>query len=337
MFKKEVLRTGTFTDASGKKVVITEKDLNELAKNFNSETAVNSEGYKVPLFLGHPSDESTAPAHGWIKRISAEGGRLLAEFDKLTEAAEKAIKNFSFRDVSVSIYKNILQHIGLTNTPAVPGLADFQFENAHKDDCSILTFKEPTKQKGGDMPSENEIKLVGEKKDLEVKLTAVQAEVETLKTEKVELAEAKSALEEEKTELSKSNTELSKENETLKQKMEDEKVAAELKADTDFVENLCSEGILKPADKEATINRLTKYPTNEIEEGKTAKDLYKESLSAKGIEHSNQDLKDGVNLAKGEQELIRLSNERAKEKGISYTKASEEILQENPHLDNEAK
>ena len=181
--KKEVLRTGTFIDARGKTVTITDKTLAALVDNFSSDKSLNSEGYKVPLFLGHPEDESTSPAHGWVKSLAKVGATLVAEFEKLTEGAEKAIKDFSFRDVSVSVYRNILQHIGLTNTPAVPGLADFQYAAPHKDDLETWTFKETeTKTNIGDNMSEKmEIQLSAEKKELEIQLTGISDELKLSK------------------------------------------------------------------------------------------------------------------------------------------------------------
>lgn len=325
---KEVLRTGTFTDASGKTVKITEKDINAIAANFNSDKSENSEGYRVPLFLGHPQNESTAPAHGWVKRVFAEGGRLLAEFDKLTEAADKAIKNFSFRDVSVSIFKNILQHIGLTNTPAVPGLADFQFENVHKEETQILTFVEPKPNKGdNNMSTDNEIKLAGEKKDLEVKLTALQGEKNKAEESVTNLTSELETVKAENVELSKAGEETANKLSALEKEISDKAIADELKADTEFAENLCKDGKLAPADKEETITTLTELS------GTKGKDLLKTSLSkANIILEEEEQYNDGVKLSAGESELVRLTKERMKEKNIGYDVASSQILDENPKL-----
>lgn len=335
---KEVLRTGTFTDSSGKKVTITDHDLEQLANNFNSEKSVNSEGQRVPLFLGHPADESTAPAHGWIKRIFAKDGILHAEFDKLTESAEKAIKEFSFRDVSVSIWKNILQHIGLTNTPAVPGLADFQFKNAHKDDAQILTFSESTTtNKGGKMPSELEVKLTSDNKDLETKLSASEKVIEENAEAITNLTAERDSLKDENSELAKVSKENADELAKLHKEIEEKAIAEELKSDTEFVDNLCSEKKLAPADREATIAKLTKYPTDEIEENKSAKDLYKEALLSAG-----QKIDDGEKFNDGEEKvsdkeskLEKLTKEYQEKHSCDHNFALAKVLDENPKLNTE--
>lgn len=323
--QKQVLRAGKFTDANGKTVVVTEKTLDALVKNFDSKKSLNAEGYKVPLFLGHPNDESTAPAHGWIKSLTKINDFLVAEFEKLTESAEKAIKNFSFRDVSVSVYKNILQHIGLTNTPAVSGLADFQFIH---DDAETWTFTEP--KKGDNMPSENEIKLVGEKKDLEVKLTASEGKIEELETKLTEEAEKNTTLAAEKTEAEKQKSEAETKVIELENKIEEDEKAHELSQDTSFVEKLIEDGKLKPAEKEEIISNLTAYPKSKVGE-KTAKDIYKESLSK-----LSKEIEEGEHFENGEKpdenKLSRLISEKMKAENLSHNDAMAIVLNENPNL-----
>lgn len=333
MATKEILRPGTFIDANGKTVVVTKKRLNEFTKNFNSQDSVNSEGRRVPLLLGHPEDESTAPAVGWVKRIFVEGNKLLAEFDKLTEEAEKAIKNFSFRDVSVAALKNVLVHVALTNTPAVSGLADFKFEHLNKD-LEILTFVEP-KPNGGDMPTELETKLTIEKDKLETKLSD-SASLVTEKDEKItELTETNNALEADKVELTKAGEETAKKFSALEKEVSDKVIADELKADTEFVENLCKEGKLKPADKDSTIVVLTSYPKTEIGET-TAKAIFMETLSKVGEQiEEGEKLTNGIKPGK-EAELVKLSKARAEKDSIPYLEASELVLAEKPHLNEEA-
>lgn len=323
---KEVLRTGTFVDANGKKVIITEKTLEALVSNFNSEKSLNAEGYKVPLFLGHPADESTAPAHGWIKDIIKKGQFLVAEFEKLTDNAEKAIKNFSFRDVSVSVYKNILQHIGLTNTPAVSGLADFQYTVQHED-AEIWTFKQ---QKGDVMSEENNIKLAGEMKELEIKLTASEEKITELVTKLTEAEEKTEALVAEKVEAEKGKEDAEAKVEELETKIVENEKAAELASDTSFVEKLVEAGKMTPADKDATIENLSAYPKTMVGE-KTAKDLYKESLS-----NLSKQIDEKEKFDKGESntdgKLSRLIDEKMNKENLSHNDAMAIVLNENPEL-----
>ncbi len=338
--KKEVLRTGTFTDARGKTVTITDKTLTALVDNFSSDKSLNSEGFKVPLFLGHPEDESTSPAHGWVKSLVKVGETLVAEFEKLTEGAEKAIKDFSFRDVSVSVYKNILQHIGLTNTPAVPGLADFQYAAPHKDDLETWTFTdeqtEPETNIGDNMSEEMEIQLSAEKKELEIQLTGISDELKLSKEKIVELEESSAALEAEKVELSKAKEDAEAKIAELEKASVDAEVAAVLAKDVSFIEKLVADGILAPADKDAEIVALNAMPVDIIELSAEKKSSIKEMYMAK-LSKSNVQIKSGEAFSAGfsgdkESELVRLSNQRASEKGISYVEASNQIISENPKL-----
>jgi len=331
MTTKEVLKTGIFKSASGKTVTITDQTLENLVKNFNSDESLNSEGYKVPLFLGHPDDESKAPAHGWIKSLSKNGSSLFAEFYKLTENALEAIKNFSFRDVSVSIYKDVLLHIGLTNTPAVPGLGDFQL--AHKDESITLTYFEPI----GDNMAEDNVKLALEKKDLEVKLAKFQADLEAAQAVTAELTASKATLETEKAELAASFKQINEDFSKLQKSVNDKAKADELKADSDFIDSLCKAGKLRPADKEVTLSRLTKFSKEEIEPGKTAKDLYKESLEARTTE-----IEEGEKFANGETQkkeskLTQLTKEYMTGKKVDFVTASKLVLADHPELNIEEK
>lgn len=111
----EVLTTGTFTDRNGKKVKITETDLEEFAANFEAGEA----GQDVPIDVDH---EKSAAA-GWIKRVWKDGNKLLVELD-WTSLGEKLVKDKIYRYVSawIDMGNKVIKSISLVNFPAVKGL-----------------------------------------------------------------------------------------------------------------------------------------------------------------------------------------------------------------------
>jgi len=127
--KKEILRAGTWTDFAGRTRKFTERDVEKIAKSFNEENGRNIQGRNVPLFIGHPSGASRA--YGWVKKLIRDGDKLFAEFKEIPEKAIEGLKKAAYKDVSISLNSidgHILQHVGLTNMPAVVGMEGFEFE-----------------------------------------------------------------------------------------------------------------------------------------------------------------------------------------------------------------
>lgn len=124
---KEVLRTGTFVDSNGTKVTFTEKDLDTIAANFDEQKGRNKLGNQVPLTIAHPKTDS--PAFGWVKRFYRDGKTLLAEFAEIKDKMLTAIKDKTFRAVSIALSPGLVpRHVGVLGgwPPAVSGLKDFQ-------------------------------------------------------------------------------------------------------------------------------------------------------------------------------------------------------------------
>lgn len=337
--EKEVFRAGTWTDARGREKKFTAKDVSEIASNFNNSKSENKEGYKVPLFLGHPWDESTAPALGWVERVTANGKSLFATFKDVSDTAKEVIAKKTYRDVSISIFNNILQHVGLTNTPAVAGLADFQYSAPHPKDSESFTFTtEDPNPKPGDNKMDLE-KLTRDNENLKNQLSAEQKKVTDLEASVQEGNENFSKLEGEKKELETKLSAAEDKNKKLEDQLEADRKAVELSKDTAFVERLISEGRFSADKKQELITNLTNYPTHEmdvIENGeavkKSAKDVYKDSLSkAAVILEAGEKFNNGTGNAK-ESELERLTYERMRETGEDYNTASLIILDENPAL-----
>jgi len=152
-YQFEVLRTGTFIDANGRKVVISQSDLNELSESYD---AVNSPS---PLVAGHPKDND--PALGWADSFSVVGNKLIGFSKKVHENLSKAVNEGLYKKISLSIYdpdstsnpvpgKQYIRHVGFLGAaaPAVPGLKTLAFsadESGFTEiELSDITFSEST-------------------------------------------------------------------------------------------------------------------------------------------------------------------------------------------------
>ena len=131
----EISRPGTFTAVDGTKVTFTDADLAAAAAAFDpvSEPA--------PLVVGHP--QLDAPAYGWVRSLSVEGGKLVATPEHIHPAFAEAVKAKSYRRVSASWYPPrhpqnpkpdawYLKHIGFLGgaAPAIRGLQPVHFSEA---------------------------------------------------------------------------------------------------------------------------------------------------------------------------------------------------------------
>lgn len=134
-FKKEVARTGVYTDRHGKKVTITREYFDELIKNFKP-------GDDIPVPNGHDGMKDVKANTGFVVALSRDGDSLIAELEiKDPEAAQK-IRNKTIKGVSIGVQLSetlgrVLNHIALTLTPAIPNLADF----VALEKCSVEMFE----------------------------------------------------------------------------------------------------------------------------------------------------------------------------------------------------
>ncbi len=144
----EVLRTGTFVDANGRRVSISISDLNELADSYDSKI------HESPLVAGHPKDND--PALGWAKSFKVVGNKLIGITREVHKNLSKAIKKGLYKKVSLSFYdanstsnpvpgKKYIRHIGILGAaaPAVPGLKPLAFSDDEKGVTTIdLSYTE---------------------------------------------------------------------------------------------------------------------------------------------------------------------------------------------------
>lgn len=128
----EIFRAGARMDMHGRTVDITTADLAAIAANYNPQT------HEAPLVVGHP--KTNAPAYGWVKELTVDGDRLLAQPDQVDAAFADLVKAGRYKKVSSSFLlptaasnptpgQFYLNHVGFLGAaaPAVKGLRDVQF------------------------------------------------------------------------------------------------------------------------------------------------------------------------------------------------------------------
>lgn len=113
-------RTGVWIDSSGKRHDITQGDLEAIQDQYNTKT--NNNGY-ASLFVGHDGKEKA----GKISTIIKYGDYLLAKAADIKNEILEKIKQGVYKFVSIAMNPRYeLEHIALTNDPAVDGLLPIQ-------------------------------------------------------------------------------------------------------------------------------------------------------------------------------------------------------------------
>lgn len=133
-----ILKPGCFVDMHGTRKCFTASDIAGIANRYRPVTG------KAPLVIGHPKDDGTSPAYGWVKSLSVDlSGSLLAVLDRVSEEFKSLVHDGKYRHLSASLYPPghptspdpsgwYLRHLGAlgASLPAIPGL-------------SLLAFSEP--------------------------------------------------------------------------------------------------------------------------------------------------------------------------------------------------
>ena len=116
----DICRTGTFTDARGRKVTLEAADLDRLAEGYKTQDP-------APVVVGHP--ETDAPAWGWIDAVRRSGDRLQARLRDIAPAFREAVEAGRYAGRSIAFTKDGLRHLGFLGgrAPAVPGLSPSRF------------------------------------------------------------------------------------------------------------------------------------------------------------------------------------------------------------------
>ncbi len=141
----QIFRSGTHTDASGNKIIISNDDIDTMIANYN-------ESNKAPLVIGHPT--TNAPAFGWANKLSRKDDILYASFSDVHEGIKQAVTDKHYQKVSTSFYTpqhphNPTQgswyprHVGLlgATAPAIKGLETVAFSETDND-CLTVEFAE---------------------------------------------------------------------------------------------------------------------------------------------------------------------------------------------------
>lgn len=193
--KIQVIRTGTFHQASGKKFEITKDTLLSMKKNFDAKVR----GIDIALDYSHESEDEAA---AWFRELelSEDGTQLWAVTD-WTPDGEKAVLSKKFRYVSADLNfdyqdnESLKKHgptllgAGLTNRPVVKGqapviqLAEGKGSEMDPKDQEIADLKKKI--------SELEAKLAGGEMGEKAKIAAMEAD---MKAKDAQLSEAKQKL-----------------------------------------------------------------------------------------------------------------------------------------------
>ncbi|WP_320200502.1 hypothetical protein RMR16_008705 [Agrobacterium sp. rho-13.3] len=138
----EVFRSGTFIPMNGQQLSFSAADLKAMADAYDYKTA------PAPVVVGHPKTD--APAFGWAQSFEydATADRLFANVGEISPAFADAVKNGTYKKVSLSFHRPdhaanpvpgtwYPKHVGFLGgaAPAVTGLTNVQFSN---DDDSVV-------------------------------------------------------------------------------------------------------------------------------------------------------------------------------------------------------
>lgn len=116
----DICRTGTWRDARGREVEVTDATLDGIVATHASQDP-------VPVVVGHPATD--APAYGWVEALRKTGDRLQAKFRDIAPAFRSAVESGAYSGRSIAFKGDGLRHVGFLGgrAPAVPGLAPTQF------------------------------------------------------------------------------------------------------------------------------------------------------------------------------------------------------------------
>ncbi|MBZ5570232.1 MAG: hypothetical protein LAN64_20630, partial [Acidobacteriia bacterium] len=133
----EVFRAGDY----GAKGKFTEQDLRAIASSYDPSL------HEAPVVIGRP--EMNAPAFGWVEKLRADGGTLLAKLRQVQPALEDMVSRGLFKKRSIALYPKFeatgtpyLRHIGFLGAmpPEVTGLAEVRFNNNFSSSAAHVVF-----------------------------------------------------------------------------------------------------------------------------------------------------------------------------------------------------
>jgi len=145
MTRLHLISPGTYTDANGVKVSLSEADLSASAQAYDPTL------HEAPVVIGHP--KHSAPAYGWVRTVQFAEGRYEAETHNTVEEFPALIggpfKKRSARFYTPTSPRNpkpgvyYLRDVGLLGAmpPAIKGLREVEFSEG-EDDVLEVAFAE---------------------------------------------------------------------------------------------------------------------------------------------------------------------------------------------------
>ncbi|OIO55499.1 MAG: hypothetical protein AUJ55_10145 [Proteobacteria bacterium CG1_02_64_396] len=136
---------GTHTSMGGQTLTFGEDDIRATIDAYDPDL------HEAPLVVGHPQHD--APAYGWVRKLSGEGGNLEAEPHQVNPDFAEMLGAGAFKKVSASFYPPTspnnpvpgvyyLRHVGFLGAqpPAIKGLRQFEFGDG--DEVVTIEFGE---------------------------------------------------------------------------------------------------------------------------------------------------------------------------------------------------
>jgi len=241
-----IFKTGKHTDSAGNTKEWTEKDLDNIVKNYDPTK------HESPIVIGHP--RTNAPAFGWVDKLKRVGDTLYALPKQLANDFVEMVNKGLFKKRSISLYPDgTLRHVGFLGAqpPAVKGLPDVEFADENLETIEIdnlnIDLNEPE-----DNPQDNLKKMEEKLKQYEMKskeMDEKERKFEELQTKYSQVLVEKSNLEKE---------------------LQKQKRDAQLKEYAEVVDKAIANGKLLPSMKNTMIKLyevLSLTPTYEFNEG----------------------------------------------------------------------
>jgi hypothetical protein len=133
----EIFRSGKHEATSGETIAFSAADLAAIASGYDPAA------HEAPVVVGHPRMD--APAYGWIKGLTVDGDRLLAEPTQVEPQFAELLQAGRFKKVSAAFYRPddagnpkpgayYLRHVGFLGAqpPAIKGLKQAAFGEGDK-------------------------------------------------------------------------------------------------------------------------------------------------------------------------------------------------------------
>ena len=137
-----LLRPGTFTDMSGKRVKLAAEHIADIANNYDPKL------HEAPLVIGHPKTDD--PAYGWIGSVTSDESGLHGAPIQVDPEFAEMVRDGKYKKLSVALYGPKhpnnptpehwnLRHVGFLGAtpPVVKGLRSVAFGEGDAPDITL--------------------------------------------------------------------------------------------------------------------------------------------------------------------------------------------------------